>query len=105
MAVAIRLKRFGKKKKPVYRIVIADQRRPRDGKTIEEVGFYDPQQDPVQLNVNEERVKYWISVGAQPTQTVDRLLGSLSITKPRKPESKDQKVAKKDRKKSTDEDS
>ena len=97
MAVAIRLKRLGKKKKPVYRLVVADQRNQRDGATIEEVGFYDPLQDPVVLNVKEERVKYWLSVGAKPTKPTERLLGNIGLLKAKKVESSHQKVAKKDR--------
>ena len=102
MAVSMRLKRFGRKKKPVYRLVVADKRHPRDGETIEDIGQYNPLTDPIVFNINEERVKYWISVGAQPTQTVQRLLSTLGIVKAKKIESTNQKVKKKDLKKSTE---
>ena len=102
MAVAIRLKRFGKKKKPVYRVVVADQRNQRDGQCIEEIGFYDPLQEPVLLTIKEDRAKYWLSVGAQPTKVVSRLLSGNGIVKAEKVVSSQQKIAKKDRKKSSD---
>tara|TARA_B100000427_G_scaffold287467_1_gene262082 strand:+ start:8762 stop:9082 length:321 start_codon:yes stop_codon:yes gene_type:complete len=101
MSVRIRLKRFGKKKKPIYRIVVADQKNPRDGKTIEDIGQYNPTQDPVAVTVKEDRVNYWISVGAQPTETVKRLLTGLGLMKAKPLQSSNQKVAKKDRKKSS----
>ena len=72
--VKIRLRRMGAKKAPYYRIVVADSRRPRDGRFIEEVGIYDPMADGQKLTVNQERVQYWISNGAQPTDTVRGLL-------------------------------
>lgn len=81
MAVKIRLKRMGKKRNPFYRIVVADSRSPRDGKFIEEVGTYDPNQDPSVFNVNEEAVKKWLSNGAQPTETVGKLLKIAGIEK------------------------
>ena len=65
MAVKIRLKRMGQKKAPFYRIVVADSRSPRDGKFIEEIGTYDPNQDPSVFNVNEEAAKKWLNNGAQ----------------------------------------
>ena len=74
MAVKLRLTRVGSKKNPVYRIVAADSRSPRDGKFIEIVGRYNPQTDPSTIEVNEERVKDWISKGAQPSATVAKLL-------------------------------
>ncbi|MAH81262.1 MAG: 30S ribosomal protein S16 [Rickettsiales bacterium] len=104
MAVAIRLKRLGKKKKPVYRVVVADQRNQRDGATIEEVGFYDPLQEPILIKVKEDRIKYWLSVGAKPTKPTERLLASVGILKARKVESANQKIAKKDRKSEDSED-
>ena len=67
--VKIRLKRMGMKKEPFYRIVITDSRNARDGRAIEEIGYYNPVSEPVQLKINEERAKYWLSVGAQPTDT------------------------------------
>ena len=72
--VRIRLKRIGAKKRPFYRIVIADQRRARDGKFIETVGTYDPNISPAVITVKDERVKYWIEVGAQPSDVVKILL-------------------------------
>ena len=68
--VKLRLRRMGAKKRPSYRIVAADSRSPRDGAFIENVGFYDPITDPATINVNLERVRHWLSVGAQPTDTV-----------------------------------
>ena len=81
MAVKIRLKRMGKKRAPFYRIVVADSRAPRDGKFIEDVGTYDPNQDPSVFNVNEESVKKWLATGAQPTETVGKLLKIAGIEK------------------------
>lgn len=72
--VKIRLKRQGAKKAPYYRIVVADSRAPRDGRNIEEIGTYDPLADPVAVKIDMERAKYWISNGAQPTDTVRGLL-------------------------------
>ena len=72
--VKIRLRRMGAKKAPFYRIVVADSRAPRDGRFIEEVGYYDPLTEPATLKINEERAKYWIGTGAQPTDTVRGLL-------------------------------
>ena len=72
--VKIRLRRMGAKKAPCYRIVVADSRSPRDGRFIEELGTYDPMADGEKLTVNQERVQYWISNGAQPTDTVRGLL-------------------------------
>jgi small subunit ribosomal protein S16 len=74
LAVKLRLTRVGSKKNPVYRIVAADSRSPRDGKFLEIVGRYNPQTDPSTIEVNEERVKDWLSKGAQPSATVARLL-------------------------------
>lgn len=70
MAVKIRLKRMGAKKKPFYRIVVADSRSPRDGRFIEEIGYYNPLTEPVQLKIEEEKAKKWLSNGAQPSDTV-----------------------------------
>lgn len=72
--VKIRLRRMGAKKKPFYRIVVADSRSPRDGRFIEEIGTYDPLKTPSEVTVDEERAKYWVSKGAQPTDTVRALL-------------------------------
>jgi small subunit ribosomal protein S16 len=74
MAVKIRLARHGAKKKPYYRIVVADSESPRDGRFLENVGTYDPQFNPVKLTVKPERVRYWLDKGATPTDTVKNLL-------------------------------
>ena len=74
MAVKIRLRRMGAKKAPFYRIVVADSRYPRDGRFIEEIGTYDPNQEPSAVKVDAEKVKKWIANGAQPTDTVKALL-------------------------------
>lgn len=74
MAVKIRLRRMGAKKAPFYRIVVADSRYPRDGRFIEELGYYDPTKEPSVLKVDEEKAKSWIANGAQPTDTVKALL-------------------------------
>lgn len=74
MAVKIRLKRMGAKKAPFYRVVVADSRYPRDGRFIEEIGYYDPTKEPAVVNINKEKAEEWIKKGAQPTDTVKRLL-------------------------------
>ena len=74
MAVKIRLKRMGMKKKPFYRVVVADIRSPRDGRFIEEIGYYNPMTQPAEIKVDGERAKYWLTCGAQPTDTVRVLL-------------------------------
>ena len=74
MAVKIRLRRMGAKKSPFYRIVVADSRYPRDGRFIEELGYYNPLEDPAVIKVDMEMAKKWIANGAQPTDTVKALL-------------------------------
>ena len=74
MAVKIRLRRMGAKKAPFYRIVVADSIYPRDGRFIEELGYYDPTKEPSVLKVDDEKAKSWIANGAQPTDTVKALL-------------------------------
>ncbi len=74
MPVKIRLARHGAKKKPFYRIVIADSESPRDGRFLENVGTYNPLIDPAEVSLNQERIKYWIDQGALPTDTVKSLL-------------------------------
>ncbi len=74
MAVKIRLRRMGAKKAPFYRIVVADSRYPRDGRFIEEIGYYDPTKEPSVVKVDAEKAKKWMANGAQPTDTVKRLL-------------------------------
>ena len=73
MAVKIRLRRMGAKKAPYYRIVVADSRYPRDGRFIEEIGFYNPMVEPAEVKVDAEKAKKWIANGAQPTDTVKAL--------------------------------
>ena len=77
----IRLRRMGKKKAPVYRIVVADSRSPRDGRFIEEIGTYDPTQDPSVYRIDEEAAKKWLSNGAQPTAEVAKLLKIAGVVK------------------------
>jgi len=77
--VKIRLKRLGAKKSPFYRVVVADARAPRDGKTIAELGIYDPTKNPSVLNVNVEEARKWIANGAQPTDTVKALLKKAGL--------------------------
>ena len=79
MAVKMRLKRMGQKKAPFYRIVVADSRSPRDGRFIEEVGYYDPNVEPSVIKFNEEATKKWLSTGAQPTDRVSKLLKTAGI--------------------------
>lgn len=81
MAVKLRMTRMGAKKRPFYRIVAADSRSPRDGRFIEEIGTYDPNRDPSVFDFNEEAAKKWLSNGAQPTETVGKLLKIAGIEK------------------------
>jgi small subunit ribosomal protein S16 len=81
--VRIRLRRIGRKKAPVYRIVVADSTSPRDGKFIEVIGQYAPRQSEGGLNINEERANYWMTVGAQPSDTVRSLLRRAGVLKRR----------------------
>jgi small subunit ribosomal protein S16 len=74
MAVKIRLRRMGAKKAPFYRVVVADSRSPRDGRLIEELGYYDPTKETTVFSIDEDKVKQWIANGAQPTETVKVLL-------------------------------
>ena len=74
MAVKIRLRRMGAKKAPFYRVVVADSRFPRDGRFIEEIGYYDPTKEPAVVKIDAEKAQKWISNGAQPTDTVKALL-------------------------------
>ena len=79
--VKIRLKRFGAAKRPCYRIVVQDSRKPRDGTTIEEIGTYDPiAKAEQQVSFNEERARYWVGVGAQPSDTVRKLLNKKNFS-------------------------
>lgn len=79
MAVKIRLRRMGAKKAPSYRIVVADSRYPRDGRFIEEIGFYNPMANPAEVKVDAEKAKKWIANGAQPTETVRDLLKKSGV--------------------------
>ena len=81
LAVKIRLKRMGQKKAPFYRIVVADARAPRDGKFIEEIGTYDPNQNPSVFKVDEEAAKKWLNNGAQPTEVVGKIFKAAGIEK------------------------
>lgn len=74
MAVKIRLRRMGAKKAPFYRIVVADSRYPRDGRFIEEIGYYDPTKEPSVVKVDADKAKAWVANGAQPTDTVKKIL-------------------------------
>ena len=79
MAVKIRLRRMGAKQAPFYRIVVADSRYPRDGRFIEEIGYYDPTKEPSVVNVDAEKAKKWIADGAQPTDTVKVILKNNGV--------------------------
>ena len=79
MAVKIRLRRIGAKKAPFYRIVVADSRYPRDGRFIEEIGYYDPTKEPSVVKVDEDKAKKWIANGAQPTDTVKDILKKKGV--------------------------
>lgn len=79
MAVKIRLRRIGAKKAPFYRIVVADSRFSRDGRFIEEIGYYDPTKEPAVINVDGEKAKKWVETGAQPTDTVRKILKNQGI--------------------------
>ena len=88
MAVKIRLTRKGKKKQPSYRVVVADSRAPRDGRYIEQIGRYDPLKDPSEIVIDNERAGYWLSVGAQPSDAVRKLLeisGAIGARTPKDP--------------------
>ena len=79
MAVKIRLRRVGAKKAPFYRVVVADSRFPRDGRFIEEIGYYNPLTDPAEIKLDGEKAKQWIKNGAQPTDTVKALLKKSNV--------------------------
>jgi small subunit ribosomal protein S16 len=80
LSVRIRLKRFGTKRRPYYRIVVMDSRSPRDGRTIEEVGFYHPIEiEEKQIQVREDRIREWLGKGAQPSDTVRKLLNNINF--------------------------
>jgi len=79
LAVKLRLRRMGKKRQPIYKVVAADARSPRDGKFIEAIGIYNPKTEPAEINIQEERALYWLGVGAIPTETVRNLLKKSGI--------------------------
>ena len=81
MAVKIRLRRMGAKKAPFYRVVVADSRSPRDGRFIEEIGYYNPITEPVEFKIDEEKATKWINNGAQPTDVVKRLFNTVGLNK------------------------
>ena len=81
MAVKMRLRRMGQKKAPFYRIIVADSKSPRDGRFIEEIGTYDPTQDPTVYKVDEEAAKRWLANGAQPTDIVAKIFKQAGIEK------------------------
>ena len=81
MAVKIRLRRMGAKKAPFYRVVVADSRYPRDGRFIEEIGYYDPMKNPADIKIDAEKAKKWLNNGAQSTDTVKALLKKSDIIK------------------------
>ncbi|NLO73644.1 MAG: 30S ribosomal protein S16 [candidate division WS1 bacterium] len=82
MATKIRLKRCGAKKQPQYRVIVVDERAPRDGRAIEEIGHHNPLTDPPTTTIDEERARYWLGVGAQPSETVTSLLRKAGILAP-----------------------
>ena len=81
MAVKMRLRRMGAKKAPFYRVVVADERSPRDGKFIDEIGYYNPLTNPADIKINAEKAEKWLQNGAQPTETVKSLLKKSGIVK------------------------
>lgn len=81
MAVKIRLRRMGQKKAPFYRVVVADSRYPRDGRFIEEIGYYNPMTNPAEIKIDAEKATAWMEKGAQPTETVKSLLKKSDIVK------------------------
>ena len=81
MAVKIRLKRLGAKKAPFYRVIVADERSPRDGKFIDQIGYYNPLTNPADIKINAEKATEWLAKGAQPTDTVKALLKKSDILK------------------------
>jgi small subunit ribosomal protein S16 len=93
MSVRIRLKRLGAKKRPFYRVVVADQRSPRDGRFIENIGRYQPMDDPSVIEIVEERALHWLRVGAQPSNTVRVLMTKVGIWERFTSEKKDAKAA------------
>ena len=81
MATKIRLRRMGAKKAPFYRVIVADERSPRDGKFIDEIGYYNPLTEPAEIKINAEKAEKWLNDGAQPTETVKSILKKSGIVK------------------------
>lgn len=81
MAVKIRLRRMGAKKAPFYRVVVADSRSPRDGRFIDEIGYYNPTTEPITIKIDEEKAATWVKNGAQPSDTVKRLFEKVGLSK------------------------
>ena len=79
MAVSIRLKRMGRKRKPFYRVVVADSRTPRQGVVVDDLGYYDPMTEPVQIQIDEEKALTWLKEGAIPTDTTRSLLSKIGV--------------------------
>ena len=79
--VKIRLRRMGAKKAPFYRVIVADERSPRDGKFIDEIGYYNPLRDPAEIKIDAEKAEKWLNDGAQPTETVKSILKKSGIVK------------------------
>jgi len=80
LAVRVRLTRVGSRKNPIWRVVVADQRSPRDGRVIETIGRYNAQVEPSEIVLNEERLRHWLARGAQPTNTVKKLMRAQGVT-------------------------
>ena len=83
MAVSIRLRRMGRKKRPFYRVVVAHKSNPMEGKSIDDLGYYDPMGEPTEVSINEEKALMWLERGAEPTETVRSLLSKAGILKKR----------------------
>ncbi len=81
MATRIRLKRTGSRHQPHFRVVVVDQRKSRDGRSVEEIGYYNPRTDPATINIKEDRALYWLGVGAQPSETVRSLFKKAGVMK------------------------
>ena len=79
LAVAIRLKRLGRKKKPFYRVIVADNRSPRQGKAVDDLGYYDPLKEPAEVQIDEDKALMWLKEGAQPTETVRAILSYKGV--------------------------
>ncbi len=95
MAVKIRLTRTGRKKLPYYRVVVADGRMPRDGRIIETIGFYDPKTEPSVVDIDKDKAGYWLSQGATPSNTVNKLLAIAGVIKEEKKTKSPKKKAEK----------